>query len=385
MRGGPPVRVAWLGKRVGGDGLTMYSREITRGLRERGVDVTFVHHDAASAGEGSIELPSIPISQRWGIAQPRARRTLVEGLRRNPVDLVHVSLAFSSLDFALPAVCRALGVPLVATLHAPFDTRLTMWGGLSHVLYRIYAVPLARFDRVIVFGPAQRRLLAQMGVGDDVIRVVPNGVDVSRFRPGRSDMAAKLGADRLFVYVGRLGAEKNVDLLLTTFLEANPPPGLKLALVGDGKEREGLQRRFRDPRILFLGQVADETRRIALLRAASAFFLPSAIEGLSLALLEAMACGVCPVATDVGCDRDVVRGAGITLDARSLESDLRLAMRLLIATPELARTLGRLARGRVLARYSLTANIDALLDLYRELLRGLPSGHMTASPIRLGG
>lgn len=360
--------MAWLGKRAGTDGLTTYSREITRGLRERGVDVTFVHHDAASAEWGSVELPAIPVSDRWSIALPQANRRLATELKRRRIDLVHVSLSFSSLDFELPGLCGDLGIPLVATLHAPFDIHNTRWGGLSRMLYRIYSLPLARFDRVIVFGPAQRRLLEEVGVGRSVIRVVPNGVDVSRFSPGPSTAAGELGAERLFLYLGRLGAEKRVDVLLTAFLQADPPRGLRLAVAGDGKERDQLERRFRDPRIAFLGPITSYSRRVSLLRAADAFFLPSAIEGLSLAPLEAMACGECPVATDVGCDRDVVSGAGITLDPCSLGADLRAAMRLLITAPDVARGLGALARRRVMERYTLSSNLESVLALYRDVV-----------------
>jgi glycosyltransferase involved in cell wall biosynthesis len=364
------LRVAWLGRRsaAAGDGLSVYSREVTRRLAARGVEVIFVHHDPDSAEEGSIPLPSVPLSRRWCIAPPGSRRRLTEALRRHGVDIVHVSLSFSSLDFGLPELCQELGLPLVATLHAPFDTRMTKWGSLSKVLYRIYAVPLAHFDRVIVFGPAQRRLLTSMGVPPEVVRIIPNGVDVRRFRPGPSRLAAELGAERLFVYLGRLDAEKNVDLLLDAFLGFDVPRGLKLALAGGGRERRRLERRYDDPRVAFLGLVTDDARRISLLRAADAFFLPSAIEGLSLALLEAMACGACPVATDVGCDGDAVRGAGICLDPLALESDLRLAVRLLATVPGLAPELGQKARRRAASRYALETNIDALLALYKELV-----------------
>jgi glycosyltransferase involved in cell wall biosynthesis len=372
---GKRLRVAWLGRRSAksGDGLTVYSREITRGLRRRGVDVVFVHHDDASAGAGSVQLPSMPVPHGWTIAAPGSRRRLAEALRGRAVDLVHVSLSFSSLDFGLPDLCSELGIPLIATFHAPFDTRRTTWGGLSKILYRIYSVPLAKFDRVIVFGEPQRALLTGMGVPEDVIRIIPNGVDVTRFRPAPSDAALQLDAERLFLYLGRLDAEKNVDVLLEAFCATETPPGLRLAIAGAGRGRHELERYAADPRVVFLGLVSGQSRRISLLRAAEALFLPSAIEGLSLALLEGMACGACPVATDVGCDGDALRGVGITLDPRSLDAELRLAVRLLAWTPRLGRELGALARQRAVERYSLSSNLDALLELYRELVpeRGL--------------
>jgi glycosyltransferase involved in cell wall biosynthesis len=371
----PRPSVAWLGQRstTSCDGLITYSREITRGLQERGMRVVFFHHEPELAGEGSIALRAVTAPRGFRIAAPGARRQLADLLRQGQVDLVHASLSFSSLDFELADLCHELGLPVVATVHAPFDTRQTMWGGLSRMLYRIYSVPLARFDRIIVFGDAQLELLAAMGVPRERLRVVPNGVDVERYSPGPSDRAQRLGARRLFLYMGRLDPEKNVQALIEAFGAADPPADVRLALAGSGSERRRLEARYGDRRLVFLGPLTDESERIALLRAAEAFFLPSSIEGLSLALLEAMACGVCPVATEVGVDGDAVRGAGIVLEPLRVDSELRLAMRLLVSAPGISRHLGHLARRRAVERYSLDRNLDTLLDIYSELAARTPA------------
>jgi glycosyltransferase involved in cell wall biosynthesis len=201
-----------------------------------------------------------------------------------------------------------------------------------------------------------------------VIQVVPNGVDIERYSPGPSPKRAELGAESLFSYLGRLDPEKNVDVLLSAFLEANPPKSHRLVIVGGGVEARRLERRFTDPRVKFTGVVTEERERIAILRASDAFFLPSTVEGLSLAMLEAMACGAATVATDVGTDGEALRGAGIVIDPGHLDAQLGLAVRLLIETPELSTQLGRMARQRVIERYSLSTNIDRLLELYSRLL-----------------
>jgi glycosyltransferase involved in cell wall biosynthesis len=200
-----------------------------------------------------------------------------------------------------------------------------------------------------------------------VIRVIPNGVDVDKYAPGPPDHRRHFNADRLFTYVGRLDPEKNVDELLEAFVAADPPRDLKLVIVGGGAERRRLERRHRDTRVIFTGTITDEQERISILRAADAFFLPSEVEGLSLAMLEAMACGVATVATDVGSDGEALRGAGIVLDPRNLAAELRAAIRQLIDLPDVCRLLGDLARRRAEERYSLATNLDRLIELYREL------------------
>ena len=364
------MRVAWLGHRsaTGADGIITYSREITNGLRERGVDVLFLHHARDQVDEeGSIALEAFALSHRLVLSPPGSKRKLLDLLRAHEVDLVHVSLAFSSLDFNLPRICHELGVPIVATFHVPYDTRFSLWRGISAAVYRLYAQALAECDAVIIFGEAQRDILAGLGVPRGVIHVLPNGVDVGRYCPGPSGKRSELRADRMFTYLGRIDPEKNVDVLLAAFLDAGPPAGARLVVVGGGVERRRLERRYADARVLFTGVVTDEQERIDILRASDAFFLPSSVEGLSLSMLEAMACGAATVATDVGNDGEALRGAGVVLDPTHLESELRATIRLLVETPALCQVLGRMARARAVERYSLSSNLDALLGLYERL------------------
>ena len=369
------MRVAWLGHRsaTGADGIITYSREITNGLRERGVDVLFLHHARGQvAEEGSIALDAFALSHRLVLSPPGSKRKLLDLLRAHEVDLVHVSLAFSSLDFNLPRICHELGVPIVATFHVPYDTRFSVWRGINAAVYRLYAQALGECDAVIIFGDAQRDILAGLGVPRDVIHVLPNGVDVGRYCPGPTAKRAELRAERVFSYMGRIDPEKNVDILLTAFLDSDPPESSRLVIVGGGVDRRRLERRYADTRVHFTGVVTDERERIDILRASDAFFLPSSVEGLSLAMLEAMACGAATVATDVGNDGEALRGAGVVLDPTHLESELRATIRLLVETPELCEVLGRMARERAVQRFSLAGNLDALLKLYRRLAETAP-------------
>jgi glycosyltransferase involved in cell wall biosynthesis len=375
--GGAPLRIAWLGHTSPalGGGMATYSREVVARLRQRGHRVTFFQHDLPSHSEApeaeadeAVMLESLPVGGRLVLSSLAARRKLRERLEKGDFDVVHASFWFSSLDFDLPRATRRAGVPLVVTFHVAFDQRLSVWSSLTSATYRLYAPTLAASDRVIVFGASQRDVLVEMGVPAGVLRILPNGVDVDVYRPGPSDWKQRLGASLLFVYMGRVDSEKNVDVLLRAFLDGAPDEGVSLVVMGGGGDRKRLQRQYRDPRVVFTGHVADAATRIELLRAADAFFLPSSVEGLSLSLLEAMACGAATVATDVGVDGDALRGAGIVLDPRGLDDQLRLAIRELIEMPWLAAPLGRAARERVVERYSLERNVDALVDIYRELV-----------------
>jgi glycosyltransferase involved in cell wall biosynthesis len=369
------LRVAWLGHRSTskGDGIITYSREIPAALKRRGVEVVFFHHSqdgSLQAESDAVALDSFFTTNRLVISRPGSTRRLADVLQQRQVDLVHASLSFSSLDFNLPRLCHRLGIPIVATFHVPFDTRFTVWGGMCAAVYRLYAQALADCDAVIIFGETQREILVRLGVPREVIHVVPNGVDVGRYSPGPSTKKAELGAGQLFTYMGRVDPEKNVEVLLEVFLQVDPPADTHLAVVGGGANRHRLERRYSDPRVHFTGLITEETDRIAILRASDAFFLPSRVEGLSLAMLEAMACGAATVATDVGSDGDALRGTGIVIDPRNLEAELRAAIRLLVEIPELCRVLGRRARQRAVERFSLETNLAWLLSIYQDQLVG---------------
>ena len=346
-----------------------YSRETVAGLRARGVKVFFVHHGALAAiTDDTLTLRSLTGSHRYIISSPRTKRTITDLLRREQVDLVHVSLSFSTLiDFGLPELCHELGLPVVATFHVPYDSRFGLWQGISTAVYRLYAQSLASFDRVIIFSEQQKGLLEHYGVPAENVAVIPNGVDVEKYTPGPSGVKPKLHASALVGYLGRVDPEKNVDILIRAFQDVDAPEDVKLVIVGSGSEKRRLERRYGSPRVVFTGQVIDETDRIATLRAMDIFVLPSMVEGLSLSLLEAMACGAAPIATDVGSDGEALRGAGIVVDTKDLDGQLRLALRTLIEFPDFRAELGHRARARAVERYSLSDNLDRLLSVYREL------------------
>jgi glycosyltransferase involved in cell wall biosynthesis len=371
------LRIAWLGHqsaRLGG-GMATYSQEVVAGLRRRGHQVTFFHHGDPT-GEGTAESSesvtlasvNVPLVKPLVLSPGRAKKKLIDRLRQREFDLVHASFWFSSMDFDLPKLTRELGIPLVATFHVAFDTRLSLWGGITSGTYRLYAPTLAKCERVIVFGPAQRDILVNLGVPAPIIRILPNGVDVDKHSPGPSDRRERFGAQRLFTYMGRVDSEKNVDVLLEAYLDCGPPNDHKLLIMGSGTEKRRLERFYRDRRVVFTGHISEAEERIAILRASDGFFLPSTVEGLSLSMLEAMACGVATVATDVGSDGEALRGAGIVLDPRNLAAELGMAFRELIELPFLSIELGRLARQRVVERYSLERNLDLLSALYDEVV-----------------
>ncbi|MFZ9952482.1 MAG: glycosyltransferase family 4 protein [Vulcanococcus sp.] len=404
------AHIAWLGKKSPFCGNVTYGLTTTEALRRRGHEVSFIHFDtpAASLGQpagaargselpapagaiGSedsspeVALPYLVKSQVYTIPSPGAQRELRESLERLQPDLVHASLTLSPLDFRLPDLCQQLGLPLVATFHPAFDAGLrNLSAGTQQLTYQLYAPSLARYDRVVVFSELQADLLARLGVPETRLAVIPNGVDPERWAPAAAEaesdelqaLRQRFRSQRVFLYMGRISTEKNVEALLRAWRLVQPA-GCTLVVVGDGPVRTSLMQTYgAEIGVHWWGYEADPKRRLALLQLAEVFLLPSLVEGLSLALLEAMASGTACVATDAGADGEVLAGgAGIVISTQGVTTQLRTLLPVLRDQPVLSAELGRRARQRALERYTLERNIDQLERLYAQLV---PQGTVAA-------
>jgi glycosyltransferase involved in cell wall biosynthesis len=371
------MRIAWIGKKSPFCGNVTYGREITNALLDRGHQVSFLHFAQEESNPSNwpncpeVTLPFIYKSQVYTIPTLNATKVLMRELRSIKPDIVHASLTLSPLDFVLPEICEKLNLPLIATFHTPFAGKgAKLVSGTQLLAYQLYAPFLGNYDRVIVFSQIQRELLARMGVPEQNIAVIPNGVDVVKYSPGHSQIKAEFRASRLFVYQGRIAPEKNVEALLRGWKQADMGPDSKLLIVGDGPLKPSLEPFYgAEYNIAWLGFVANEQRRIEILRGADVFILPSLVEGLSLSLLEAMSCGLACLATDVGADGEVLEnGAGVILNTKTVRSQLRTLLPLFQDHPELTTLLGQKARKRVLERYTLNNNITRLEELYTKVL-----------------
>ena len=147
------------------------------------------------------------------------------------------------------------------------------------------------------------------------IEVVPNGIDVDRFRPGASvpDWRVRCGLARapLVTYLGRLTVDKGIHRFLDAVASALERTDLVAIVGGQGPEEATVRARIdNDPklrgRVRYVGPVA-ESEKAALLAQTDLFVLPSTSDTASVALLEAMACGTMVIAPDAGGPAEIVR------------------------------------------------------------------------------
>ena len=369
------MHIAWLGKKTPFCGNVTYGREITGALVNRGHKVSFMHFDDTKADGDEVPLPFLYKSQVYTIPTIRAKKVLERSLRRLKPDLVHASLSLSTLDFLLPEICQELNLPLISTFHPPYDGKRRNITATTQLLaYQLYAPFLAKYDRTIIFCEEQQDLLVKLGVPRNRITIIPNGVDDLKYTPGPNNIRGEFNARQIYVYQGRISTEKNVEALLKAWKYCNMSEyGCKLLLVGDGPLKANLEVAYNTEHgVVWLGAIRDDDRRIEILRGADVFILPSLVEGLSLSLLEAMACGVACIATDAGADASVIcDDAGVLIGTQGVAGQLRTLLPIIREHPQWREALGKSARQRVLDRYTLSGNIDQIEALYGEILAPL--------------
>ncbi len=230
-------------------------------------------------------------------------------------------------------------------------------------------------DQVDAFVTISREIDAELeAIGVPAARrhFIPNGVDLGRFAPATSDerRAIRTRLDLpnvpMAIFTGRFAIEKRLDHLIAIWADVRAfHPNALVLLVGAGPA-EATLKSMAGAGIRFVGATSDVP---SYLRAADLFVLPSATEGLSNALLEAMATGLPVIATAVGGATDVINhGENGLLIRADDQPALRDSILTILGDDPLREHLGRCARERVMRDYALPQTAQKLRALYDQLL-----------------
>jgi len=343
---------------------------LAKGLRRRGWRVSMVAL-SGSGGSAAEELEDagvlfLSLEMRKGLADPRGWIRFQRWLWHERPDVLHAHLPhaawlsrWSRLAAPVPLVLDTLHSSSTGTVGRHFGYVCSRW--------------LADHVTAVSEAAAASHLAAGM-VSEHNLSVIWNGIDVDRWQPdarARSEAreAFGIGDDFLWLAVGRLEAVKDFPSLMLAM--ARTPARARLMVLGAGTRESELKSMAAGldlgNRVRFAGFEPNVAR---WMQAADGIVLSSRYEGLPMALLEAGACGLPAVATDVPGTREViVDGDTGWLTPASDPERLATTMRWLMHTPpRLRRAMGMRARQRVVERYSLEAVLDRWERLYLELL-----------------
>jgi GalNAc-alpha-(1->4)-GalNAc-alpha-(1->3)-diNAcBac-PP-undecaprenol alpha-1,4-N-acetyl-D-galactosaminyltransferase len=294
------------------------------------------------------------------VSEFRRRRLLRESITRSGPDVI---LSFGeATNVRVLSAAFGLGTPVVVSERV--DPRQYAVPRSWHVLRRLL-YPLARFVVVQTESVAQ---WARAFLAASKVRVIPNPV-----RPisPRSERPATMGHRRSVVAVGRLAEQKGFDVLLDAYARSKlTAAGWQLVILGDGPERDALQRRIDElglqGAVLMPGVVKNTEQ---WLQHAQLFVLSSRFEGFPNALLEAMQCGLPVAAFDCPSGPgEIVRHeqTGLLVPAGDVEA-LAAAIARLAGDADLRQRLGSAAAADVSSRFSL----QHIGSMWEELLVGI--------------
>ncbi len=267
-----------------------------------------IYSNLAAAG---VTVHRLPLIRRYGDvrADYAALRGLSALLRQRPYDLVHCHSAKVGVLGRIAA--RGVGLPAVYTPHAlPFVGPFSAKRRIGSRLVERALAPLA--ERIICVSEHERQEAAAAGLGDERrLRVVHNGCPACPENPdGAAELQAMAAAGPVLGAVAVMRQQKRLDLLLDATPEIlRKVPEARVVIVGNGPLVESIHCQAEalglsaDPRFRILPFTPPASR---YLRWLDVFVLPSDWESLPIALLEALACGVAQIATDVGGASEVV-------------------------------------------------------------------------------
>ena len=325
----------------------------------------------------SAGVPVTILGKRWKF-DPHAFWKLFRLVRGLKPDLIHTWL------FAANTYGRAAGVLAGVKCLVAGERCVDPWKTWELWFDRWLA---RHTSRIAANSEGVREFYAARGIPAEKIEVIPNGIPLPpACSTTRQEILAELGIPstaRLVGLIGRLWPQKRVkDALWAADLLKQIRDDVHLAIVGDGPDRRRLEI-FRDQceigdKVHFLGHRSDVPR---LLPHFDVLWLPSAYEGQSNAIMEAMAAGVPVVATDIPGTRELVVDGqtgylvstegwppNATTVNKTVAAGLARHTLRILDDPALARRLGEAAQKRMRDEFSVENMVARYADLYRRLL-----------------
>ncbi len=345
---------------------------LASGLRRQGIDPFVCVLTRDGPLRQTLDENSVPVKvtgRRWKV-DPRAYWQLRKHIKRIAPDVVH-TWTFEANAYGR-AAARAAGVK-----HLVAGERCIDPGKRWHQL-AIDRRLAKQTSCIVTNSSGVRDYYSKHGIPASKFEVIPNGVEaVTLDRDQRQQRRAALRENlglpqdaKIQVTVGRLCSQKRIkDTIWAAELLKVIRADSHLLIVGDGPQRKILQRYARlvevDDRVHFLGQREDVPQ---ILSGCDCFWLASAYEGQSNALMEAMAYGLPVVATDIAGNRDLVVDGetGFLVPVGDRAAIARQTQLLLEDTP-LARNMGEAGSQRMREEFTVQQMIDRHVQLYTRL------------------
>jgi N-acetyl-alpha-D-glucosaminyl L-malate synthase BshA len=320
-----------------------------------------------------VVTPRYPLFEEYPPYSLALTTKMVEVARHHRLDLLHVHYAIPNAASAVVArqIVAPQRLPVVTTLHG---TDVTLVGNDPNYL-ETTRWGIVESDAVTAVSESLRRTTVEQLSVQKRIDVVPNFIDPSRFERARDSAGARRWAkpgERILIHTSNFRPVKRVLDVVAVFERVRRQLPTRLVMLGDGPDRGKIEQYCRDSHlcddITFVGSLPLVEE---VLVGADLFLLPSETESFGLAALEAMACEVPVIATDVGGIPEVVADGetGYLFPVGDVDAMAAAALRLLEDEPA-RRALGEAARRRAVEVFSQNAIVERYKAVYARVLDG---------------
>lgn len=347
--------------------------------------------DRALAGNEIVE--GVPVTRTYiDVKRPQTKlgaawATIVFFLRhQGTFDVVHLH-GFSQKSVLLVLLSRLFAKKVVITIHTAGQDEPEAVQRQGWLAFKCYSSA----DRFIAISPALAENYHRSQLPDERLVLAPNAVDTVRFAPvsstRRRELRQQLGLTPVdlpcVLFVGFFSTEKRPELLFNAWLQTHDAGSQSIlvfvgatqsayhevdAAIADRIRRQARERGL-DALVHLVGEVSDVERYY---QASDVFVMPSVREAFGMALVEAMACGLPPIATRIAGVTDTIVGESTTGILAPPDDSVALAsaLRRLLTDPQHAVSIGAAARERVEQRFGLAPSVDRWTTMYRSVLGG---------------
>jgi glycosyltransferase involved in cell wall biosynthesis len=323
-------------------------------------------------GQTFFHIPALfSIWTIYFVNPPGSYKKLERLFKKHEIDLVHFH---GPLFTFCSGMLRKTKLPLVMTTHYILEFK---GNRIASYLYNRFIRWITRgiaerVERIICVNKDYLPVLKGWGIDPKKLVFIPNGVDTERFSPGRSKIKENFKGKKVIVYFGRLHFQKNVHLLIKSMEYIKKEiDNVKLIIIGDGPDYNNLKKmsaKYGDD-IIMTGYLRKDEELVDYLRGADIAVFPSRGENASFTIMEAMACELPVISSDVGNAGEILgEGRGIVFKEYN-EKELAEKCVYLLKNEKIAREIGKKAREYVKKNHGWEKISKRTEELYKEIIR----------------
>lgn len=368
--------------RLHGGGVVNISYHLSQSLALRGHDTTIYTSDFKIDQEDIDCLQGVKVYsfQSWlNILGLHITPGLVMEIKKSlsQFDIVHIHQYRSFQNVIIHHYAIKYGVPYLISAHGSLTTYFyRKW--IKRIFDMLWGYKILKdASRVLALSPVEVEQYKSMGVNEDKISIIPNGIDISEIDsvPEKGEFRKKYGLNseqKIILYLGRIHKIKGLDLLANAFVDISKtlkntilvitgPDGGYLSTLMNLVDNLGI-----NDKVLFTGPLHDRDKFDAYADA-DVYVLPSIYEAFPVTVLEAFACGTPVVVTDRCGIADIIDNkAGLVVPYN--ENSLSEALLRILTDEDMRTRFGETGRALVREKYSWSRIIEQMENLYEEVV-----------------